>query len=216
MLRNFNTTAREIPGFPHAHNFLPLPERKKTTTLMHVPFFFAKSDFKDKNILWTATGLLALMGLFFSSCGVYSFTGASVPAGTKTMSIQYFTNKAAIVEPTLSNVFTNALRDRFTSQTNLKIVPKNGDINIEGEITGYAITPQAIQGDQTAALNRLTITVNVRYTSKQDPTKDFETTFSKFRDYSSIKDFNSVKADLIKQIVDDLTDDIFNKALANW
>ncbi len=154
--------------------------------------------------------------MFFSSCGVYSFTGASVPAGAKTMSIQYFSNKADIVEPTLSAVFTNALRDRFTSQTNLKMVDKNGDINLEGEIISYKITPVAIQGDQTAALNRLTITVNVRYTSKQDPSKDFETTFSQYRDYSSTDNFDSIKADLIKKIVDDLTDNIFNKALANW
>lgn len=154
--------------------------------------------------------------LSFSSCGVYSFTGASVPAGAKTMSIQYFPNKAKIVEPTLSAIFTNALRDRFTSQTNLKMVDKNGDINIEGAITGYKTTPVAIQSDQTAALNRLTITVNVHFTSKQDPTKDFETSFTQYIDYSSSENFNSIKADLIEKIVDDLTDNIFNKALANW
>ncbi len=139
-----------------------------------------------------------------------------MPAGAKTMSIQYFPNKANIVEPTLSAVFTNALRDRFTSQTNLQMVEKNGDINLEGAIVSYKTTPVAIQGDQTAALNRLTITVEVKYTSKQDPSKDFETTFSQYRDYPSTEDFNSVKADLIKKIVDDLTDNIFNKALANW
>lgn len=176
----------------------------------------SKSPLKDKKFLFIFGGILVLFFMFFSSCGVYSFTGASIPAGAKTMSIHYFPNKASIVDPTLSAVFTNALRDRFTSQTNLKMVENNGDINVEGEITGYKTTPVAIQGDQTAALNRLTITVNVRYTSKQDPSKDFETTFSQYRDYPSTKDFNSVKAELIKEIVDDLTDNIFNKALANW
>lgn len=155
-------------------------------------------------------------GLFFSSCGVYSFTGASVPAGAKTMSVQYFTNKAKIIEPTLSAVFTNALRDRFTSQTNLKMVERNGDIALEGEITGYKTTPVAIQSDQTAALNRLTITINVRFSSRLEPTKDFETTFSQYIDYPSTKNFNSIKNDLIKKIVDDLTDNIFNKAMVNW
>ena len=155
-------------------------------------------------------------GLFFSSCGVYSFTGASVPAGAKTMSVQYFTNKAKIIEPTLSAVFTNALRDRFTSQTNLKMVERNGDIALEGEITGYKTTPVAIQSDQTAALNRLTITINVRFSSRLEPTKDFETTFSQYIDYPSTENFNNIKNDLIKKIVDDLTDNIFNKAMVNW
>ncbi len=171
---------------------------------------------KDRNILFIPVLFLILPVLFFSSCGVYSFTGASIPAGAKTMSIHYFPNKADIVEPTLSAVFTNALRDRFTSQTNLKMVEKNGDINLEGAIVSYTTTPVAIQGDQTAALNRLTISVRVHYTSKQDPSKDFETTFTQYRDYPATKNFNSVKTDLIKQIVDDLTDNIFNKALANW
>ncbi len=184
------------------------------TSFLHI--LVTKSSLKDKKFLVTAAGMFALFLLFFSSCGVYSFTGASVPAGAKTMSIQYFPNKAEIVEPTLSAVFTNALRDRFTSQTNLQMVDKNGDINVEGEIVSYKTTPVAIQGDQTAALNRLTITVNVRYTSKQDPSKDFETTFSQYRDYPATENFNSIKEDLIKKIVDDLTDNIFNKALANW
>ena len=155
-------------------------------------------------------------GIFFSSCGVYSFTGASIPAGAKTMSVQYFTNKAKIVEPTLSAVFTNVLRDRFTSQTNLKMVERNGDIALQGEITGYTTTPVAIQADQTAALNRLTITVNVRFTSRLEPSKDFETTFSQYVDYPSGENFNNIKNDLIKKIVDDLTDNIFNKAMVNW
>ncbi len=159
---------------------------------------------------------LSFFGIFFSSCGVYSFTGASVPAGAKTMSIQYFTNKAKIIEPTLSAVFTNALRDRFTSQTNLKMVQKNGDIALEGEITGYTTNPVAIQADQTAALNRLSITVNVRFSSRLEPSKDFETTFTQYVDYSATDNFSNIKNDLIKKIVDDLTDNIFNKAMVNW
>jgi len=181
-----------------------------------VKISFSPRTFKDRNILFTVTAVWVGMLLFFSSCGVYSFTGASIPAGAKTMSIHYFPNKADIVEPTLSAIFTNALRDRFTSQTNLKMVDKNGDINLEGAIISYTTKPVAIQGDQTAALNRLSISVRVHYTSKQDPSKDFETTFTQYRDYPSTENFNSVKADLIKQIVDDLTDNIFNKALANW
>ena len=159
--------------------------------------------------------LVILSGLF-AACGVYSFTGASIPPGAKTISVQYFPNKASLVEPTLSPMFTNALRDKFTSQTNLRMVEKNGDLAIEGEITDYKTTPVAIQADQTAALNRLTITVNVRFTNKLDPKKDFESQFSQFRDYPSTQNLNEVKDDLLKKIVDDLTDNIFNKSVVNW
>jgi len=96
------------------------------------------------------------------------------------------------------------------------MVEKNGDIALEGEITGYTTTPVAIQANQTAALNRLTITVNVRFTSRLEPSKDFETTFSQYVDYPSTDNFNNIKNGLIKKIVGDLTDNIFNKAMVNW
>ncbi len=176
----------------------------------------AKSCFKDRNIPLLAIAFFLFFSILFSSCGVYSFTGASVPAGAKTMSVQYFPNKAKLVEPTLSNVFTNALRDRFTSQTNLQMVEKNGDIALEGEIVSYETTPVAIQANQTAALNRLSITVNVRFTSRLEPSKDFETRFTQYIDYPSTENLNTIKNTLIKKIVDDLTDNIFNKAMVNW
>ncbi len=184
------------------------------TNFFDIPF--AKNYFKDRKNSLLKIVFFLFFSIFFSSCGVYSFTGASVPAGARTMSIQYFTNQAKIVEPTLSAVFTNALRDRFTSQTNLVMVEKNGDIALEGEITDYTTTPVAIQADQTAALNRLSITVNVRFSSKLEPSKDFETRFTQYIDYPSTENYNSIKNDLIKKIVDDLTDNIFNKAMVNW
>ncbi len=160
--------------------------------------------------------LLLLAGTLFTGCGIYSLTGASVPAGAKTISIQYFPNKSALVEPTLSPVFTSIIRDKFTSQLNLEMVDRNGDLAFEGEIVGYKTMPVAIQGDQTAAMNRLTIVVNVRYTNRLEPNKDFEQKFTEFAEYASDQDFNGVKAELIKQISDALADDIFNKAVINW
>lgn len=151
-----------------------------------------------------------------SGCGVYSFTGASVPPEAKTISIGFFTNKAKLVEPTLSPIFTDILRDRFTTQLNLDMVDRNGDLDLQGEITNYETKPVAIQGDQTAALNRLTITVKVRYTNKYEPDKDFEQTFTEFADYSSTQDFNTVKDELVQLISNALADDIFNKCVVNW
>jgi len=171
---------------------------------------------KNKINIRLSLAFVLMITVLFSGCGVYSLTGASVPPGAKTVSIQYFPNKSALVEPTLSPVFTNILRDKFSSDLNLNMVERNGDLAFEGEITVYKTMPVAIQGDQTAALNRLTITVNVRFTSKLEPDKDFEQKFTEFAEYSSTEDFNSVKDDLIKQISDALAEDIFNKAMVNW
>lgn len=154
--------------------------------------------------------------LFLSGCGIYSFTGASIPAGAKTVSVQYFPNNAPLVNPLLSNTLTNALNDMFVNQTTLLSVPQNGDLALEGEITGYSTSPIAITGNQTAAMNRLTVTVNVRFTNKYDEEKNFEQKFSQYQDYSSSQDLSSVQDVLVEQIVEDLCQDIFNKAVVNW
>ncbi len=161
--------------------------------------------------------LLFMIALSFTpSCGVYSFTGASIPPEAKTVSIQYFPNRSALIEPTLSPTFTDILRDMFTSQTNLEMVERNGDLAIEGEITNYSIKPVAIQGDQTAGQNRLSITINARFTNRYEPDKDFEKKFTEFREYDPDANFNSIKTGLIDEISEDLAQDIFDEAVINW
>ena len=151
-----------------------------------------------------------------TSCGVYSFTGASIPPEAKSVSVQFFPNRALLVEPTLSPIFTDILRDQFTGQTNLEMVEKNGDLAISGEITDYKITPVAIQADQTAAQNRLTITVNARFSNRYEPDKNFDTKFTQFYDYESTTDFNSIKSQLIDELSFNIAQDIFDKAVINW
>jgi hypothetical protein len=146
----------------------------------------------------------------------YSLTGASVSPAVKTVSIIYFTNNAPLVAPTLSRTLTNSMRDYFTSHTSLNLVERNGDINIEGSITGYAVQPVAIQGNETAAMNRLTITISVKFTNKTDDRQNFETTFSRYQDYPSSNDLNAVQDGLIVLINDQLIQDVFNKAVVNW
>ena len=157
-----------------------------------------------------------LLLLFASGCGVYSFTGASIPPGAKTISIAYFVNNAQYVEPSLSQSLTDALRDRFLSQTDLDFVKEGGDLQIEGLITEYSTRPVAIQGDETAALNRLSVTVKVKYTNTLDPDKDFDAPFTRYEDYPSDQDLSVVKDQLISTINESLVDDIFNKAVVNW
>jgi hypothetical protein len=153
----------------------------------------------------------------FQSCRVsYSFTGASISPNVKTVSIAYLPNNAGLVVPTLSRTVTDALRDYFTSQTNLNLVDRNGDLNLDGAITQYAVQPVAIQGNETAAMNRLTIVVSIKFTNKTDPKQNWEQTFSHYQDYSSTFNLSSVQEGLIKDITDQLVQDIFNKAVVNW
>jgi len=161
--------------------------------------------------------LVILMILFMEACSVnYSFTGASISPNVKTISIDNFPNKAPLVVPTLSRSFTDALQNYFTSQTNLVLVERNGDLHISGTITGYSVQPQAISGNEQAQLNRLTITVNVEFTNKTDEKQNFESSFSRYIDYPSSQDLISVQGGLIDQINEQLVEDIFNKAVVNW
>lgn len=159
--------------------------------------------------------LVLALAFVCHGCGIYTFSGASIPAEAKTVSVDYFPNHAQLVNPMLSNDFTNALRDAMTNQTTLDMVESGGDIAFEGEITDYRTMPVAITG-QTAAMNRLTITVKVRFSNRFDETKDFEQSFSHYEDYPSNQDLNAVQGGLTPVIIDALVEDIFNKALVNW
>jgi hypothetical protein len=149
-------------------------------------------------------------------CGIYSFTGASIPPEAKTVSVAYFPNHAQLVNPLLSNDFSSALRDAVMNQTPLEMIEAGGDLAFEGEITDYRTSPVAITAAQTAAMNRLTITVKVRFSNRFDETKDFEQSFSQYEDYPSDQDLNAVQENLTATIIEALVEDIFNKALVNW
>jgi len=150
------------------------------------------------------------------SCGPYSFTGASISPDVKTIAVNEFPNFADIIVPSLSQTFTEALRDRFVSQTNLSITDKQGDLGMEGSITGYTVTPIAPTGNQTAALNRLTITVNVQFTNNKDEEQNWETRFSRYTEYDSNLNLSDIEESLIEDITEQLVNDIFNKAVVNW
>ena len=157
-----------------------------------------------------------LFALVFQGCGVYSFTGASVPVEAKTISVLYFPNKATMVQPMLSKSITEALQDKFRSESSLSITQRNGDLAVEGEITGYDTQPIAIQGNQTAALNRLTVTVNVRFRNRFKEKDNFESSFSRYRDYPSSKSLSSAESDLLPGMIEEMVQDIYNKCVVNW
>lgn len=160
--------------------------------------------------------------LFFSSClliiscGVYSFTGGDV-GNAKTIQIDFFQNQAQLIEPSLSQTFTQQLQDLFTRQTNLTLTANNGDLQFSGEITDYRIAPMSATSQQTSAQNRLTITVNVRYLNNLDEKKDFEKTFSFYADYPANAQLTgSVQETAFTEILDRITQDIFNASVGKW
>ncbi len=168
-----------------------------------------------QQVIGRITFLFALVATI-QSCGVYSFTGASISSDIKTVSIADFPNQAANGSAGISQSFTEALKDRFVSQTNLDLVKHDADIEFTGYISGYDITSKAPTGQQTTALNRLTIRVSVDFYNNKKKEDGWSQNFSRFADYESDQNLSSIEDELIEEINDQLVDDIFNKALVNW
>ncbi|WP_310992841.1 LptE family protein [Aequorivita marina] len=164
--------------------------------------------------------ILLLLGLavFLQACGPYSFTGADIDySTTQTVQVNYFKNNAPIVEPGIDRDFTQELQDLLLNQTSLDLVNRGGDLVYEGEITQYYIAPITATSNSTAAQNRLTISVAVRFYNTKDPLKDFEQSFSFYYDYDGQTQLTGSKLDAAVAVVfERITQDVFNKSLANW
>lgn len=159
-------------------------------------------------------GLLAL--LLLEGCGIYSFSGASIPPEAKTISIKQFENNAPIVVPVLAQVLSDRMRDKFLAETGLRLIDEEGDLYFEGTITEYSVTPAAAAANETTALSRLSISVKVNFRSRINPKDDWEQSFRRFADYDASQDLQAVENQLIDDIVRQLIDDVFNKAFVNW
>lgn len=160
--------------------------------------------------------LLLISTIFFTSCGIYSFTGASIPADAKTVSVQYFTSNISNFPVSLNETITEGLKDIFLAQTNLELSGDEADLNFSGEITKYQIKPMAIQANETASQNRLTIGIKVKYTNSFNNKESFESTFNRYRDFNSSENLTDVEEEKIQEITKELIEDVFNKAFVNW
>ena len=163
--------------------------------------------------------IVVAAGLLLAGCGYkvnYSLSGASIPPDAKTFSVAYFPNNAPMVAPILSSTLTDALRDKFTRQTRLTQVDEGGDFAFEGEIINYTSTTASVSSDDYALLNRLTITIKVRFTNALDEKQSWNRTFTAYEDYESTRLLTEVEGELIPQIVDKLVTDIFQASAANW
>ena len=163
---------------------------------------------------------LTLCCVALAACGYkvnYSLSGASIPPEAQTFSVAYFPNNAAMVAPILSSTMTDALVDKFSRQTRLQQVPEGGDFAFEGEITNYTSVTSSVGADDYAQMNRLTITVRVRFTNAINEAESFANkTFSAYADYDSSRLLSEVEGELIPEIVDQIVTDIFQATAGNW
>jgi hypothetical protein len=173
----------------------------------------------NKRMKTKGTFLLLIVLLFtFSGCTIsYKFNGASIDyTKTRSISIADFPNTAELVHPPLSQEFSEKLRDVYTKQTRLQVLKKGGDMHLEGEITGYQLTPMAISADTYASETKLTITIKVRFTNNKNPNEDFEKTYSAYQTFDSNLMLNDVQDELLKTMIDEITDNIYNDTVARW
>ncbi len=176
------------------------------------------SKLMKKSVFFKMQMLLILLTLVFAeSCKInYSLTGVNIDPAIKTVSVQYFPNRAPLVQAQLSQLFTDALKDKLQAQTSLTLINGIGDVDFSGEITNYETRPQAITGNEVASLNRLTITFHVKFVNSFNPDDNFDTSFSRYEDYLSTQDLASVENELIETIIEQVNEDIFNRAFVNW
>lgn len=157
------------------------------------------------------------LSVVITACKVsYSFTGASIAPSVKTFTVDFFPNRARLVNPNLSQQFTEGLQDKLIKQTSLNQIQDGGDLEFSGQITDYEVRPMNIQEGDLAAQNRLTVTVKVKYTNNKDHEQDWEKTFTAYEDFDSNNSLNTVEESLVPEIIKKLTDDVFNASIANW
>jgi len=164
---------------------------------------------KQVTIIVILTMISSILG------GCYSFQGASIPPDVNTYSVEFFLNRAATVNPKLSQIVTEKLKDKMNN-TRLNFVRENGDFSFSGAITTYNVAPIAVQDNANATKNRLTITVNVKFVCPKHPESNFTTDFSAFEDFDATKNLSTLESTLVSTITDQLIQEIFNKAAVNW
>ena len=162
-----------------------------------------------------------IISLLIISCGIYSFTGSSIPAGVETFQVDYFENTAggrpgSTIEPGLDRDFTIALQDLIVNQTSLNLVNQGGDIIYSGEIVDFSVTPMAATAEIKAAQNRLTMAVMVNYENILNEEDNIEKRFSFYYDFPGNLQVYDIKDAALEEIFERIIQDIFNETLAKW
>lgn len=159
---------------------------------------------------------LAVAALSVSGCWLYSFSGTSIQEDVKTICIENVENKALKVNPSLANNLFEALCEKYKKLTKLEQVEDNGDLYVLATIESYQVSATAITADEYAAMNRLTVTVKVKFVNEKHTEDNFEKSFAAYEDYNSENSLDAVEGTLCETIVEKLVEDIFNATVANW
>ncbi len=164
------------------------------------------------------TCLLLALAIAMSGCSIsYKFNGASIDySKTRSISVADFPNNAALVYAPLSNNLSDAIRDIYQRQTRLEVLRRGGNLELEGEITGYTLTPMAVSADSYAAETKLTLTVRVRFTNNVAPEESFEKTYSAYQTFDSSRMLNDVQDELCNTMITEIAESIYNDTVAKW
>ncbi len=162
--------------------------------------------------------IIAFIAVFaLNACTVkYSFSGKSISPDVKTFTVSYIENRAPKIQPTLSDVFTEGLKDKFITQAGLAHLNRGGDLEFSGSIINYSTSYQGVTAEQEASQTRLTIGVKISFVNNTEPSKNFEKTFSDYRDFDASENLSSVEDQLIAEIAEKIIDDIFMASVADW
>ena len=174
----------------------------------------------EKRSIWTviSVAVASVAAAFIvQSCGIYSFTGTSIQPDVKSVTINYFEYTAPKVNPSLSNMMTEAIQEKFRKLTKLEQVDMDGDLEIRGTVTGYDVKATAVSASEQATQNRLTVSVKVSFMNRKYPEDDFDDKgFSAYADFDATQSLDAVESGLCEEIVEQLCEDIFNATVANW
>lgn len=164
------------------------------------------------------TCLLVALTIAMNGCSIsYKFNGASIDySKTRSISVADFPNNAALVYAPLSNNLSDAIRDIYQRQTRLEVLRRGGNLELEGEITGYTLTPMAVSADSYAAETKLTLTVRVRFTNNVAPEESFEKTYSAYQTFDSSRMLNDVQDELCNTMITEIAESIYNDTVAKW
>lgn len=169
----------------------------------------------NRKFLFAGFTLFVLFACIAATCNV-SLSGAKIPIDVKSITINYFPNQSALVAPVLSQTFTEALKDKFLRESDLTLTDNGGDWEISGAIVRYESTPIAPTGNETTALNRLTITIKVDFISRKNEAENWNQTFMRFEDFESSKTLSQVEGELLPKLSEQIADDIYQKLTQNW
>ncbi|MBO4768813.1 MAG: LptE family protein [Bacteroidales bacterium] len=160
--------------------------------------------------------LLLFAALLCSACGIYSFSGTSIQPDVKSITIEPVENRAMKINPSLASTLFEQMCDKYKKLTKLEQVEEDGDLNVKATIESYQVAAAAVTANEVAALNRLTVTVKVKFVNEKHPEENFEKSFAAYEDYDSTNSLDAVEAQLCDTIVEKLIEDIFNATVANW